>query len=77
MDKEVFGQVLRDYRLKKKLTQERLAEMAELHHTYIYRMESGLREPSLGIFIKLIECLGISSDEFLSNYKKQLRKSKK
>lgn len=73
MSKLAFGKVIKDLRVKKNMTQERLAELAEVDRTYIYRIEHGLREPSFNIFLKLIEGLKTSADEFILLYKKELK----
>jgi len=76
MSKKAFGKVVREIRTEKGLTQEKLAELAEIDRTYIYRIEYGLREPSFSIFLKLIEGLKISSEEFILKYKNEIKKEK-
>jgi len=76
MSKKAFGKVIREIRTEKGLTQEKLAELAEVDRTYIYRIEYGLREPSFSIFFKLIEGLKISSEEFISKYKAEIKQEK-
>ena len=48
-----FGKNLRKYRLEKKLSQEKLAEIAGLHRTYISDIERGKRSISLDNIGKL------------------------
>jgi transcriptional regulator with XRE-family HTH domain len=43
----IFGSNVRKARLLKKLTQEELAEIADLDPTYISGIERGVRNPSL------------------------------
>jgi transcriptional regulator with XRE-family HTH domain len=76
MSKQAFGLVIKELRIEKNITQEKLAELAEVDRTYIYRIEHGLREPSFTIFLKLIEGLKISADEFMARYKKELKNEK-
>lgn len=52
-----FGLIVRDRRLKRGLSQERLADMAGLHRTYVSLLERGLRTPSLYVIAKLAEAL--------------------
>ncbi len=42
-----FGTAVRNRRLAAGLTQERLAELAKLHPTYISMVERGIRNPTL------------------------------
>ena len=44
---KLFGQNLKKYRLKKKLSQEKLAELCSFNRTYISSLERGIRTPSL------------------------------
>ena len=64
MNKAIFGKVLRDLRVDRNLTQEKLAELADFDRTYIYRLEKGKREPSLSTILKLSDALKVSPGEF-------------
>lgn len=44
---DVFGKNVRFYRTKRKISQEKLAELADLHRTYIGAIERGERNVSL------------------------------
>jgi len=60
---EKFGTKIRSLRLKKKLSQEKLAELADLHRTYIGQIETGKRNIALKNIAKLAEALGVSIKE--------------
>ena len=61
-----FGGRLRELRMAKGYSQERLAEMAALHWTYVGGIERGERNPTLINIEKLAVALDISlSDLFL------------
>lgn len=65
-----FGARLRELRLNRDLTQERLAELAGLDRTYIGDAELGKRFPSLRSIEKLataldVDFLALLSDEAL------------
>jgi transcriptional regulator with XRE-family HTH domain len=60
-----FGQVIREIRLKRGMSQEDLAEKASLHRNYIGGIESGQRNPSLGIILTLSAALGIKPGRLL------------
>lgn len=53
-----FGMRLREIRLKKELSQERLAELAGLHRTYVSSVERGERNISLENIDRLANALG-------------------
>src|ERR1019366_3305320 len=54
-----FGAAVKSQRSKLDLSQERLAELAGLHRTYISDVERGARNPSLGSIHKLARALQI------------------
>ena len=59
--KELFGQRLREQRIKHRLTLEQLAEKSELSSNYIGMVERGLKEPGLATIVKLLNALNISA----------------
>src|SRR5271168_2152084 len=55
-----FGLVLRDLRQRAGLSQEALADAAEVDRTYISLLERGLRQPTLETLFALSEALSVS-----------------
>lgn len=55
-----FGEKVLYFRKKKKLSQEELAELANLHRTYIGQIESGKRNIALKNVEKIAKALGVS-----------------
>lgn len=55
-----FGEILKELRNRKNLSQEELATDCGLDRTYISLLERGLRQPTLGTLFKLAEVLGVS-----------------
>jgi DNA-binding XRE family transcriptional regulator len=62
---KVFGQVLRELRVSKKLSQEKLAELTDLDRTYISLLERGQRQPSLTTIFKVSIALGIRPSDLV------------
>jgi transcriptional regulator with XRE-family HTH domain len=58
-----FGERVRQLRLKKKLSQERLAELAGLHVTFVGAIERGKRNLSLVTIVKLAKALKVKPGE--------------
>ncbi len=65
MDKVELGKKLREARNKAGLTQEALAEKADIGVMYLGEIERGVKMPSMKIFIKIIIALDISADYVL------------
>jgi transcriptional regulator with XRE-family HTH domain len=65
---EVFGQHLRALRKGKKLTQEELAERADLGVNIIGRLERAIIAPGLVTILKLSVALGAPARELLDPF---------
>lgn len=60
-----FGKRVREERLKQNLSQEKLAELAELHRTYIGMIERGEKNITLENIEKIAKALGIQLDKLM------------
>ncbi|HEU5150661.1 MAG TPA: helix-turn-helix transcriptional regulator [Iamia sp.] len=60
-----FGRRLREIRLQRELTQERLAEAAGVHPTFVSNLERGYRVPTLVTLIRMADALEIGLPELL------------
>jgi len=56
---KTFGPVLRQLRLKKRLTQEQLSEMIGVASPYISMLESGHKYPNLAMLFKISDALEV------------------
>ena len=61
-----FGSRLKQLRTEKGLSQERLAELATMHWTYIGGIERGERNPTLINIEKLADALEVTLPELLT-----------
>ena len=64
LDKKFIGQKFKEYRKKSGLSQEILAEKADLALKHYGRLERGTCIPTLETFFKLIDVLNIPITEF-------------
>ena len=64
--KVALGKSIRSRRLALGLSQEKLAEAAGLHWTYISSIERGKRNVSLVNIVRIAKALGVSPSELLS-----------
>jgi XRE family transcriptional regulator, regulator of sulfur utilization len=65
--RRVAGEAIRAYRLKAGLTQEKLAEKADLHHNFIGEVERGNMEASLTSLLKISKALGVRVRDLVVN----------
>jgi transcriptional regulator with XRE-family HTH domain len=61
------GETIRTYRKRANLTQEKLAERADLHHNFIGEVERGNMEISLGSLLKIAKALGVRARDLLGD----------
>lgn len=62
---KIFGEQVRKLRKARGLSQEELAELAELHRNYIGGIERGERNVALLNIVRLAKALGVSLSELL------------
>ena len=72
-----FGEVLRELRLKRGLSQEELAFESDLNRQFISLLELGQRSPSLQTVYKIADGLGISGSELLASMETRSRMAAK
>lgn len=62
-----FGERVRQLRKAKGLSQEKLAELADLHRNYIGGIERGERNLALLNILRLARALGVSPSQLLED----------
>ncbi len=65
MDNFSLGKRLKEARTKRKLTQEQLAELADISTIFLGEIERGEKLPSITVFIRLVQSLDVSADSLL------------
>lgn len=74
---KVFGDNVREIRIQKNLSQEKLAELSGLHRTYISGIECCRRNVTLEAVQQIADALGIDSYKLLLNNEANETKTKK
>jgi len=64
--KELLGKRVRELRTKRGLTQERLAELADMDVKYLGSIERGTENPTVGTLHKLADALSVKIHQLLS-----------
>lgn len=67
MDCIAFGQRVRFFRVRKHLTQEQLAEMAEISVSFLGHIERGSRVASLDTLMQLCSALEVTPNDLLED----------
>ena len=62
-----IGNKLKELRIGKGLTQEELADRAELSKGFISQIERDLTSPSIATLVDILQCLGTNLNEFFSD----------
>ena len=68
-----FGNVLRELRRERGLSQEQLAELTGGNRGYISLLERGVNSPSLSMLYQLGEALDVAPSEMLARLEAKLR----
>lgn len=71
MDYVALGSRVKRKRLELNLTQERLAELADISAVYVGQIERGERHMTIDVLVKLSEILKISVEELLKDSTKE------
>ena len=64
--KALIGRRIKSLRKSRCLTQEKLAEIANLHPKYISSLECGRENPTLNLFIRISEALKVEISEIFT-----------
>lgn len=55
------------YRKQSGLSQEKLAEIANIHRTYISQIERGLKSPTLETIFRICSALNVKPNQFIKD----------
>lgn len=66
-DLKLIGIKIKEIRKRKKISQEKLAEIVSMNHRSIVRLENNHSVPQLETLEKIAEALGVSISDFFEN----------
>ena len=61
-----IGAKIKELRVQKSLTQEELADRAELSKGFISQLERDITSPSIATLVDILQCLGTNLEEFFT-----------
>lgn len=68
----MLAQTIRKLRLKKGLSQEKLARLADISNATLVKIESGVaKKPTITTVVKIADALEVSIDELVGRVKKK------
>jgi len=70
----ILGTLLRDLRLAKNLSQEKLAELGEFERSYISKVENGDRTIQFTTFIRFANALDMKASELMKLLENEIEK---
>lgn len=70
---KVFGSVLKETRLGKKLSQQELADYSEVSRGYISQLELGNQVPTIITIFKLAEVLKVKPHDLISLVEQRMK----
>ena len=71
---EAFGEVIRELRKAKQISQEKLAEVSKLDRSFISLLECGHKQPSLITIFQLAKALNLSASKIMSLVEGKIKK---
>ncbi|MGG5791094.1 helix-turn-helix domain-containing protein [Bacillus nitratireducens] len=73
---QTFGNVLQEYRLNSKMSQEELAFNSGLDRTYISLLERGKRKPTINTLFALARALKVNPSQLIKKLEEKLSNPK-
>jgi transcriptional regulator with XRE-family HTH domain len=64
--RRILGETIRSYRKSARLSQEKLAEKADLHHNYVGEIERGEKAATIDTLLKFAKALGVRPSDLLA-----------
>ena len=72
-----FGRILKQARVERELSQEKLALESGLDRTFVSMLERGLRQPTLNTLFSLARTLKMNPSELVGSLERRSRRRKK
>ncbi|MGZ5442066.1 MAG: helix-turn-helix domain-containing protein [Thermoanaerobaculia bacterium] len=60
-----LGERIRELRKARAISQERLAELAEIHENHVRRIERGEANPSFLVLLRIARALGVKAGQLI------------
>lgn len=67
-----IGKIIAHYRNEKGISQEALADLAQIHRTYVSQIERGLKCPTIYVLLQISKALEIKLSEMIADLEKTI-----
>lgn len=74
---QAFGSILREIRVEKHISQERLAEYCDLDRTFVSMLERGVRQPTVTTIFKIAKAFDMPASELIKLTEKRVSELEK
>lgn len=68
-----LGEVVAKYRKQKEMSQEMLAELAQIHRTYVSQIERGLKYPTIYVLVQIAKALDVKLSDLIIEFEKRMK----
>ena len=68
-----IGKIIARHRNEKGLSQETLADLAQIHRTYVSQIERGLKYPTIYVLVQISKALDVKLSEIIIELEKKIK----
>lgn len=68
-----LGEIIVKHRVSKAMSQEDLADLAQIHRTYVSQIERGLKHPTISVLLQIANALEIKLSELIIELENELK----
>ncbi|MDR0792326.1 MAG: helix-turn-helix domain-containing protein [Chitinophagaceae bacterium] len=68
-----LGEVVAKYRNEQEMSQETLADLAQIHRTYVSQIERGLKYPTIYVLVQIAKALDVKLSDLIIEFEKRMK----
>ncbi len=68
-----LGEIIAKHRVKSEMSQETLADLAQIHRTYVSQIERGLKYPTIYVLVQIAKALDMKLSDLIIELEKELK----
>lgn len=75
LDSKIVGEIIKQYREKKRLSQEVVSGLADIGRTHLSAIERGERKPTLETFFKISDALNVKPSTLIHQIEERINEN--